>query len=220
MRVYHFLPAKWALDDLENKRLKIATFDDLNDPFELFVFNVSNPVLRRALKMTKEHTAGETGFLCFSRNWKNPLLWSHYADKHRGVCLGFDIQADVKPVNYTEKRLEINLNSFEALPQEEQLKRMKQLLLTKYLGWAYEDEVRAHTSLEERDTSTGLYYFEFGENLKLKEIIAGPLCSVENRKKIKEAIGRCSETVEVIQARLAFRSFDVVRDKRGFRTAQ
>lgn len=53
MRVYHFLSARWGLDDLGKKRLKIATFDDLNDPFELFVFDMSNPVMRMTLRMTK-----------------------------------------------------------------------------------------------------------------------------------------------------------------------
>jgi hypothetical protein len=35
MRLYHYLSEKHALDDLENKRLKIARIEDLNDPFEL-----------------------------------------------------------------------------------------------------------------------------------------------------------------------------------------
>jgi len=35
-RVYHFLSAHWALDDVHRKRVKISQFDELNDPFELF----------------------------------------------------------------------------------------------------------------------------------------------------------------------------------------
>ena len=34
MRGYHLLPKKWALSDLKHRRLKVATFDDINDPFE------------------------------------------------------------------------------------------------------------------------------------------------------------------------------------------
>jgi hypothetical protein len=36
IRVYHFLPAKYALDDIEKQRLKISEIDQLNDPFELW----------------------------------------------------------------------------------------------------------------------------------------------------------------------------------------
>jgi hypothetical protein len=35
MRVYHFLPERWAIEDLVKKRLKVSLLDDLNDPFEL-----------------------------------------------------------------------------------------------------------------------------------------------------------------------------------------
>jgi hypothetical protein len=29
------------------------------------------------------------GVLSFARTWNSPLMWSHYADQHRGVCLEF-----------------------------------------------------------------------------------------------------------------------------------
>ena len=46
------------------------------------------------------------GVLCFSRGWHNPLLWSHYGDKHRGVCLGFDVpNAHIVHVSYNSSRL-------------------------------------------------------------------------------------------------------------------
>ena len=38
--------------------------------------------------------------LCFSRNWDNLLLWSHYGDSHTGVCLGFDIAEGDPGANY------------------------------------------------------------------------------------------------------------------------
>lgn len=221
MRAYHFLPARWALDDLENKKLKIATFSDLNDPFELFFFDMSDPALRRGLTETKETLALTRGFLCFSRSWNNPLLWSHYADKHRGICLGFDIpDGTVEPVTYAKNRLEVNVNRLQVLSEEELQKLMKKLLFTKYSGWKYEDEIRVYASLDEKDASTGFYYVEFGENLKLKEIIAGPVCSDESKRKIKEVVESYAESLECIQARLAFRSFKVVRNKRGFSTGQ
>ena len=42
MRVYHFLPAVYTLQDIEKKRIKIAEIDQLNDPFELWCVSQEN----------------------------------------------------------------------------------------------------------------------------------------------------------------------------------
>ena len=45
------------------------------------------------------------GLLCFTKHWRNPVLWSHYADTHRGLCLGFEVDDTVSVrVRYTAKR--------------------------------------------------------------------------------------------------------------------
>ena len=40
MRVYHFLPAEFALASISLKRIKIARLSEVNDPFELQALNV------------------------------------------------------------------------------------------------------------------------------------------------------------------------------------
>jgi hypothetical protein len=34
VRLYHYLDACWALDDIKRRRLKLASLVDLNDPYE------------------------------------------------------------------------------------------------------------------------------------------------------------------------------------------
>lgn len=34
MRVYHYLEAKWALDNIRRRQLKLSKIDDMNDPYE------------------------------------------------------------------------------------------------------------------------------------------------------------------------------------------
>jgi hypothetical protein len=87
------------------------------------------------------------GVLCFCKGWRNPLLWSHYADKHRGMCLGFDVEDNtVQPVYYVEDRPYI------PYPFSGELKPISdQLLSTKYIDWQYEEELRSWISLKERD---------------------------------------------------------------------
>lgn len=39
----------------------------------------------------------ERGVCCFSTTYASPLLWSHYGDQHRGLCIGFGLDRRPKP---------------------------------------------------------------------------------------------------------------------------
>ena len=203
-RAYHFAPADFALQDLRNRRLKIARLDELNDPFELWAIAQSDRHLRQALRKTKTDFARLYGLLCFSLSWHNPLLWSHYAGRHRGLALGFDVAEEIlKPVSYVKERPILTKID----PTVAQW-----LLFTKFVDWQYEEEVRIFTTLQDRDPS-GLYFGKFSEQLVLREVIVVPLSTVTN-KDFRDAINGHKE-VTLTKARLAFKTFDVVRDKRG-----
>ncbi len=207
-RAYHFVPLDYGLDDLRQRRLKIAQIDDLNDPFELSTFEQSDRRFRQAINATKQKMAQEHGLLCFSLGWDNPLMWSHYADRHRGLALGFDVDPQIlREVSYKKNRPTLNPNTIGVeIPDR--------LLFTKYAGWSYEREARIYTSLEDRDPKTGLYFGDFGEQLVLREAIAGPRCKV-TKQELCEAAGS-TNMVKLTKARLAFKSFRVVTDQRGF----
>jgi hypothetical protein len=138
VRLYHYVPFRYGLQNIERKRLKIAEFSDLNDPFELLGCELPTKNHRALFKSWKRTVAARFGLLCFSRTWQNPVMWSHYAEKHQGVCLGFDV-ADhlLMPVIYSERRLELtNVKPFQELVYTEEL--MRHLLSTKSAGWSYE----------------------------------------------------------------------------------
>lgn len=50
MRVYKFLDKKWALVALRDRRLKIGTYDNLNDPFELLPFKTSAEIAQHSCR--------------------------------------------------------------------------------------------------------------------------------------------------------------------------
>ncbi len=60
--------------------------------------------------------------------------------------------------------------------------------------------------------SDGLYFLEFGENLRLREIIIGANSAL-TRSEVADALGDMADEVSSIKARLAFRSFRVVRQR-------
>jgi hypothetical protein len=145
------------------------------------------------------------GLLCFSRSWTNPLLWAHYSDKHRGMCLGLDVPDDVvRVVDYVEERL----------PWEQPTQEfMTKLLWTKFAPWSYEAEIRAFVTREEQED--GRYFFHFGDKLKLREVIVGHRCCIE-RGDISAAMAAYLEPIPIIKARLARTSFKVEENPFGF----
>jgi hypothetical protein len=214
MRLYHYLPLEWAIDDLKKSRLKIATFNDLNDPFELIGYEMPGAEHRTFFRKLKRQLSGGMGVLCFSRSWQNPVLWSHYADRHKGVCLGFEVAEKIAVrVTYTSNRMEIDGSVLHGQWTE---KHVKQLCSTKCKGWDYEEEVRVFAWLKSnRDESTGLHFCRFYSEVQLKEVIAGPLCMAT--QDLRNAIpDHEAQGIALVKARLAFRSFKIVRDQRGF----
>lgn len=206
VRAYHFIPSGYALDNLRHRRLKIARLDELNDPFELWAIAQPDPRLRRGFRNYKNAMAQSYGVLCFSLSWHNPLLWSHYAEKHHGIALGFDISGGVlKKVAYVKHRPAL---------KEINMAVARSLLYTKYIDWKYEQEARVFTRLEERDES-GLYFADFSDQIVLREVIVGPLSRI-TKQELHDALGRKSD-VKFTKGRLAFNSFRVVADQRGFR---
>ena len=77
MRVYYLTSSEYALNNIALRRIKVARFADLNDPFELLATEMSDKDFRVAMKSWKNDFHKTKGLLCFSEDWKNPVLWSH-----------------------------------------------------------------------------------------------------------------------------------------------
>jgi hypothetical protein len=153
--------------------------------------------------------------LCFSSKWSNPVQWSHYADRHRGLCLGFDVpDALLSSVTYCSKRLKPDPKALAEMQAEGPAahEMMLKLVTTKFRHWRYEHEQRLFIGLEEKD-ARGLYFYGFSAELVLREIIFGSEATI-SRADIKSAIGRTAAGFTAFKAQLAFRSFRVVKQKR------
>ena len=212
MRVFHFVNEEFGLEDLRRRRLKIATLNELNDPFELFGVNLADDNLRRAFRTMKNKLASNRGLLCFSRDWHNPVQWSHYAEKHTGLCLGFDIPDEhLCAVTYSRKRLVVKAESFRN-PHELSVDTVTRFLFTKYSHWRYENEVRCFVTLKDKYPEKNLYFAEFSNKVQLAVVIVGAQSSV-TRENLRNALGDLAPSVETFKARLAFKTFRVVRQR-------
>ena len=209
LRLYKFYPPEYVLDNVAKQRLKISTLSDLNDPFEFRSLNFSNRQQRQLWEDTRAKLFDGKGIICFCRDWSNPVIWSHYAQNHTGLALGFDVDlANVLSVSYQKSRIKVP--NFETMNSSELLPLVFKALSTKFLHWQYKNEVRTFVSAEEQDPSTGLYFKDFDENLGLREVIIGANSSFTSRQ-IVEATKNTN--LQITTARLAFKKFRVTRQR-------
>lgn len=213
MRVYNLTSTQHALSNIALRRLKIARFNELNDPFELLAVDVASRNLRAGILAKKEQVHSNEGLLCFSRSWKNPLLWSHYAEKHKGIGLGFDVPDDLLvPVNYIQGMQKLNVLSKQTSQQaiDNFLHRLR---YTKFKAWEYEEELRLFVSLSGLEDQSGVYFIPFDEKLQLREVILGPRCDLPVNL-VRNLVGGFSQKVVVTKARIAYTKFGIVENRK------
>jgi len=207
MKLYHFINEKYGLEAISRQRLKASTLDNLNDPFELFSIDLSSSqMFRDALRRYKSYLADKSCLLCFSKTWSSPLLWSHYADRHRGMALVFEVpDADVEHIKYRRRRIKIE---DARVANEDTTKR---LLTTKYIDWQYENEARLFKPVKDLTYEERLPFVHFDKNLVLTSIILGPLSKLSDSE--LESVLPLNIQLKVIRSRMAFRTFKIVRNK-------
>ena len=207
-RVYHFVNCKYGLENISRRRLKVADINDLNDPFEFLGLVSDNPETVQDFTRMKAQVAKNIGLLCFSDDWKNPVQWAHYADGHRGLCLGFDVPEELlAQVTYVSDRLDDVPEKGADIQEKEQF--VLKVVTTKFSHWSYETEYRLFVRLDTKDEETGHYFFNFSQDLALREVIAGLACGVVQAD-LREALGSLIADVEVFKAS-ASRTFEVAR---------
>jgi hypothetical protein len=93
---------------------------------------------------------GNIGILSLSTRWNSALMWSHYSNSHRGLCLEFEFAdhkcGQLEPVTYTKTR-DISLADLyrRRFSGDEAAGRrvLDRLLFSKHRDWRYEREWRA-----------------------------------------------------------------------------
>jgi hypothetical protein len=93
------------------------------------------------VKSSFEKHVKKMGVICFSQERHNLLMWSHYADHHKGFVLEFDIAHDVETMLRVSK-VQYS-DEYPALDYIEMTNdQIKVVLLRKHEGWEYEREWR------------------------------------------------------------------------------
>jgi len=108
---------------------------------------------------------GTAGILSLTSDPMNVLMWAHYAENHRGVCIGFDkdVLENSIPVggywppdlrNETEKMRRVHYSKARPQYQNSERNLLISAFFTKHSSWSYEKEWRLLRPVEftEEDT--------------------------------------------------------------------
>ena len=102
---------------------------------------------------------------CYSKRNDSILMWSHYADSHKGVCIEFNPydDNDFKEVSYSKKRTKFEIKNITSIvlaydyigekvdPNNKiVMKTIMKSFLTKWDDWKYEEEVRSIYSTSDK----------------------------------------------------------------------
>lgn len=125
-------------DICTKNQLYASDFNVLDDPMEgIFYSNhdIGDPCISDILN-------GKIGtHICsLSPTYKSMLMWSFYANQHKGCCIEVEIpESELKKVNYVTNPMNVDTTT---LGYDEKIEK---ILLMKYKDWAFEKELRILT---------------------------------------------------------------------------
>ena len=206
IRLYHYMPAKYAEEFLREDKIKLCDISKSNDlceftpkmvedekTVEAYMAAIISDNVLATFKASKPPLV-----LSFSTRISSSAMWGHYADTNTGVCLAFDFPIEnlkvqhgvltgtvkgfhdilFQKVRYAENRFEMPASKF--IHQE---KMVSEILCSaaayKALDWEYEKECRI-VGFITKDTEN--IYAEnekfYMRNLRkfLAGVILGPKC--------------------------------------------
>lgn len=233
-QLYRYMPANYFnIRNIETQNLHLSPNGVMNDVFEgIPEYSDAN------LTYLDFEKLNDLAYMtCFSESNKNLLMWSHYAEKHKGFCVEYDLKRldsndkvieHLYPVLYKEKRqykrdIKSLIESLEDLNNaiqyndeydgELELNDILPLFLTKGLDWEYEKEWRIiYTKKEMYDLDDSKLYSCNIPFHCISAVYLGYRINPEVKKHIKEICKRIStdsSKISVFQAKLSPSSYEL-----------
>jgi hypothetical protein len=127
---------------------------DLSESEELFNENLINIVkilktkfqlsIKKNIGQIRQEIFSKIGVCCFTKNNDNLLMWSYYADSHKGICIEFDSKKEpfskAFKVNYQDEIPKINSDLL--FSETYNMESVNKFLCFKSENWEHEDELR------------------------------------------------------------------------------
>lgn len=170
----------YFIDIILNKRLFAAKYSDLNDPFEAFILGSNlNGNIYEQRSNARICSASESKY--------NELMWSHYADGHRGCCIEFvptSSKWDVVRVEYGDKLVEVTNET-----------PINDILKHKLKPWEYEKEIRFIKQLNPKRPNSNYL------KVKITKVYLGVKMNKAQKKFFTKLIKQIDDSIEIIEVK-------------------
>lgn len=179
---------KYFVDILMRNRLHAAKYFDLNDPMEgHYPYDSLGERMNRNIEEKLKGEKSKLRICSLTKDKDNMLMWSHYADSHRGAIIGVKIDEN----RYITKK--IKYDGLKTITTGyPTINTAISILSHKLEPWRYEDEVRVF--VEERE------YVE-AEVKEVKEVILVRKISNQDYGFIRDLVEKINPEIHVIRMR-------------------
>ena len=194
--------------DLANNEITLSRPHCMNDPFDsLYSIWSEEDNLTNVLTDKKHISMFKKSFdyyrfcsFCIDDDAENTILgnilmWSHYADEHRGICIKYklkgncintDCSDDIDDVRPQALLHRINYKKVEPLSLQEKSIKIGLAFAHKHPCWEYEKEARliSYDATKEGDR----YTIPYNEGISIEAIYFGLNCSKDDKTIIKRIL--------------------------------
>ncbi len=161
-----------TLNLITEEKVKISNFNYFNDP--------ADPIIKLQIKELPEikDMINKIKICSLSSEYDNFLMWSHYANEHKGICIAYDIskikeynKTILKKVIYTKKiQIYKPYNHIFENPILNEEKNFISLFYLKHKNWKYEKEYRIITYEDYDFINLPIKAIYFGMNADINHI--------------------------------------------------
>ena len=178
------------------------------------MYNDSDALYKRVYDAIKKHIQ-ELGICCFSKSDDILLMWSHYSDKHSGICLKFDVDKDpdfffvLYEVVYSK---EFPIYNYYQDVKQKGYRGPTRLryhsIATKSSDWVYEEEVRVV-----KDVSHGKYRGEIGfKKEALVEVVFGYNTKEKDINSVIDLLRKNNYTASFYKMKLKENDYGLIKE--------
>lgn len=182
--------SKYTIYNILNNKIWFGDVKEFNDPVDPYL--KINPLYNNILDRIK--------VVCLTTNNDNTLMWSHYADKHQGICIEYDITSIFSRRNFILKKINYNkifknydvknyllFNSIKT-SDNKNIDYAIDAFTVKSKDWEYEDEYRILFYDEKNENPNGTLI-----NLPIKSICFGVKTSDDDKELIYNIVNSINE---------------------------
>lgn len=166
---------KYTEQCIKSQKVFFNDWEKLNDPMEGFYIYTPEQHKINIEQILRDEKLKYKIFCC-SKEYNEILMWSHYADNHRGVCLEIEVNEELcKQNNIFHRNVVYKKDLVKISPNRNTKDQAKHILKHKISKWRYEKEVRF---LIKNDTPNS---YKIGD---IKAILLGSKCRKDDKNLI------------------------------------